>query len=222
MCWGTFALANNCSHFYPIIVCVPVKVKVKVFSAKISQKSPVCFAFGKAQFFVASFISSACAGVLLHLWLLPAPLPHRLPLLHHDPQTSHSGDDSGLQKRMFRKQNFRQEKGFFLLLYIQKVHFKWFHNLHKVIVKKKITICLNNKRISPGPSLDEQPGSIGKQETSGEKRKQNLGKINFQTLCPRWRENIWLGTRFKRQLRILRTGPPLNNLWNVTKQKEKK
>ena len=47
-------------------------------------------------FFVASFISSACAGVLLHLWLLPAPLPHRLPLLHHDPQASHSGDDSGL------------------------------------------------------------------------------------------------------------------------------
>ena len=47
-------------------------------------------------FFVASFISSACAGVLLHLWLLPAPLPHRLPLLHHDPQASHSGDDLGL------------------------------------------------------------------------------------------------------------------------------
>ena len=95
MCLGTFASVNNCSQLYPIIACVPVKVKVKV-SAKISQKSPVCFAFGKAQFFVASFISSASAGVLLHLWLLPAPLPHRLPLLHHDPQASHSGDDSGL------------------------------------------------------------------------------------------------------------------------------
>ena len=45
MCLGTFASVNNWSHLYPIIACVPVKVKVKVFSAKILQKSPVCFAF---------------------------------------------------------------------------------------------------------------------------------------------------------------------------------
>ena len=62
-----------------------------------SHKSPrSVLLLARLDFFVASFISSACAGVLLHLWLLPAPLPHRLPLLHHDPQASHSGDDSGL------------------------------------------------------------------------------------------------------------------------------
>ena len=30
-----------------------------------------------------------------------------------------------------------------------------------------------------------------------EKKKKNLGKINFQTLFPRWRENIRLGSRSK-------------------------
>ena len=97
MCLGTFASVNNWSHLYPIIACVPVKVKVKVFSAKNLKKVSGLFCLcPMLNFFVASFISSACAGVLLHLWLLPAPLPHRLPLLHHDPQASHSGEDSGL------------------------------------------------------------------------------------------------------------------------------
>ena len=35
--------------------------------------------------------SLCSAGVFLHIWLLPPPLPHHLPLLHYDPTASHSG-----------------------------------------------------------------------------------------------------------------------------------
>ena len=71
-----------------------------------------------------------------------------------------------------------------ILLYIQKVHFDLFHNLHKVVVKKE-----NNNKVSMVSMIKESPqdrASTSSQEALANKkravrkeRKRNLGKINF-------------------------------------------
>ena len=46
-------------------------------------------------------------------------------------------------------------------------------------------------------STSSQEALANKKRAVRKEKKRNLGKIKFQTLCPRCRENIRLGTRSK-------------------------
>ena len=86
--------------------------------------------------------------MFLHIWLLPPPLPYHLPLLHYDPTASHSGSHM-------------------MIIIISITDIKQIHDHDHDPPPPQLILIV--KSIFKGPSLNKQPGGVGKQEASGGK-----------------------------------------------------